>query len=108
MSKGSKIVPIRIPAAEYEKLLLSVLGHPGNRKKNPKSVGEFIRTAIREKIAHLGRSKRKKGVPLPLVAYEFRDVNGSQIMCVKMPCEELAGFLESNPDIDHYIELLDV
>jgi hypothetical protein len=107
MSKGSRIVPVRMPPYLYAKLLECIERANRGRKYAPYSVGEWIRQACREKVDHLQRSKRKPKPPTVVTTYEFRDVNGHEIMSVKMPPGELADFLESNPSINHYVILLD-
>lgn len=70
MSKGSKIVPIRIP----DELMKSIGEELKSRKDagalRPISFSAWVRQAIKEKIAHAKRS-RGKGRKPQMVAVDF-------------------------------------
>jgi hypothetical protein len=59
MSKGSKIVPVRMNAAELAALQNEVARYNANPLNAELSVSEWIRKAIRDKIDHATRSRRK-------------------------------------------------
>ena len=60
MSKGSRIVPIRIPAELESRILIAIDVRNKHSSEEPFSMSEWIRKAIMEKLDHLERSKKKK------------------------------------------------
>ena len=65
MSKGSPIVPVRVPPLFLHLLKQAVI--KGNRKRRgaPYTLSSWILTACREKLDHLERSSKKKFVEAP-------------------------------------------
>lgn len=59
MSKGSKIVPVRIPDELYELMQHAIICINERRREEPYDVSSFIRMCIRHKLDHRIRSKRK-------------------------------------------------
>lgn len=55
MSMGTKIWSVRIDAETMEEITKSIHG-----KRDPMGIGEWIRRAIREKLNHEERSRRKR------------------------------------------------
>lgn len=62
MSKGSMIVPVRIPEVLYITLLETIKSANRSRKNAEYTVSEWIRKAITEKLEHLSRSRKRKTV----------------------------------------------
>lgn len=62
MSKGSKIVSVRFPDDEHEAMLLRLESLRVFHHGSEVTLGEFIRSAVEEKIAKMERSRtwRKK------------------------------------------------
>jgi hypothetical protein len=57
MSKGSKIVPVRIPDDLLDEMLKQIDATNLTRKEEPFRVGAWIRQAIQDKLAHNRRSR---------------------------------------------------
>jgi hypothetical protein len=65
MSKGSQIVPVRIPAELLGLVDDAVARSVHTRKDGPWTRSSFIIAAIEEKLAKKARSNGKKQSPLP-------------------------------------------
>jgi len=64
MSKGNPRVILRMPAAELAELEKFIAASNERRRGEPWTMSDFIRAAVREKIAKMGRSAasgRKRG-----------------------------------------------
>jgi hypothetical protein len=61
MSKGSRIVPVRMTPELHDEMMVQIEMSLKHRKEEPWTVSEFIRTAIAEKLAKMARGRRKKG-----------------------------------------------
>lgn len=59
MSKGSKIVPVRIPDQLHSQVIAEVARRKASKQKKIASLGEWVRQAIVEKLAHSRRSNAK-------------------------------------------------
>lgn len=59
MSKGSKVVPIRIPDELRKEIELFMMERNEYSREAPLSLSEWIRKACEEKIAHLKRGRTK-------------------------------------------------
>jgi len=64
MSKGSRIFPIRIPAEMVKEIDRELQARRDARAMRPISFSEWVRQAIKEKIAHAKRSRGKARKPL--------------------------------------------
>jgi hypothetical protein len=60
MSKGSRIVPVRIPRELEVRILTAIERANHHTKEEPYTLSDWIRKCIEEKLAHLERSNRKK------------------------------------------------
>jgi len=62
MSKGSRIVPVRIPDDLFVRMLCQIEATNERRKQEPFDVSSFIRQALEDKLDHCSRSRcwRKK------------------------------------------------
>jgi len=66
MSKGSKIVPVRIPDDLFVRMINQIGTTNERRKEEPFDVSSFIRQAIEDKLDHCSRSRcwrKKRGLP---------------------------------------------
>jgi len=57
-SKGSKIVPVRIPQEMLDEMQEMIASRNFNAPGEPWDVAKFIRKAVAEKIAHMKRSRK--------------------------------------------------
>jgi len=69
MSKGSRIVPVRIPKELWDAINAELLSRKDAGKLKPISFSQWARQAFREKIRHAQRS-RKPRKPV-MVAVDF-------------------------------------
>lgn len=60
MSKGSRIVPVRVPRDLEIRIAAAIASANQSTKEEPYTLSEWIRKAVVEKLDHLERSKRKK------------------------------------------------
>lgn len=60
MSKGNRIVAIRLSADTIEKIDEAIVSANRMRRDAPYDFSSWIRAAIAEKLAHRGRSKKVK------------------------------------------------
>lgn len=60
MSKGSTIVPVRIPSDLLRQVEETYLGRNLFAPKNPWTLSDFVRVALKEKIAKMQRSRKKR------------------------------------------------
>lgn len=60
MSKGSKIVPVRLPAALLELVEIELLTRSTGPKGRPLTLSEWVRSAITEKLKHAKRSRKQR------------------------------------------------
>ena len=60
MSKGSRIVPVRVPDELLVRLSAAVERSARTRFDGPWSVSEFVRSAIEDKLQHMERSRRSR------------------------------------------------
>jgi hypothetical protein len=60
MSRGSQVIPVRIPGDELEMVDSTISRINRRRREEPMTRSSFIRSALAEKLSHLERSKRKK------------------------------------------------
>ena len=60
MSKGSKVVAIRFPADEYDAMLGQLADSEKFRRGEPWTLSEFVRSAIREKLKKMERSRKSR------------------------------------------------
>lgn len=65
MGKGSKIVPVRIPAELLGLMDQATARSVHTRKDGPLNRSSFIIKAIEEKLKKMARSNGKKKSPLP-------------------------------------------
>lgn len=67
MSKGTPVRSIRI-GSDLWAVMNEVIGQVNERRKEqPYDVSAFVRAAVRDKIAHIMRSRKKgKGKPAPI------------------------------------------
>jgi hypothetical protein len=65
MSKGSQIVPVRIPAELLGLVDDAVARSAHTRKNGPWTRSSFILAAIEEKLNKMARSSGKKQSPVP-------------------------------------------
>jgi hypothetical protein len=65
MSKGSQVVPVRIPAELLELVDQAVARSVDTRIAGPWNRSSFIIRAIEEKVAKMARSAGKTESPLP-------------------------------------------
>jgi hypothetical protein len=65
MSKGSQIVPVRIPVELLGLVDEVVARSVHTRKDGPWTRSSFVIAAIEEKMAKMGRSNGKKKSPVP-------------------------------------------
>lgn len=61
MSKGTKIITLRLPPGIEEDMDIQIEQRNEWTKDAPWNRTAFILAAIREKLAHMQRSRRKKG-----------------------------------------------
>ncbi len=59
MSKGNRIVPVRISDDLYQQMLDAIEGRNNKTQEEPFNVSDFIRYCIRVKLNHRLRSNRK-------------------------------------------------
>lgn len=59
-SKGSRIIPIRLPSDLLDQVDKAVQGSELRRKGEPWTRSSFIRRAIEEKLAHAARSRKPR------------------------------------------------
>lgn len=59
MSKGSRVVPVRMPDELMEEIMAYIVRRNWATMTEPYSLSTFIRKAIREKLDHAKRSSRK-------------------------------------------------
>lgn len=59
MSKGSKIIPVRIPDELLTDLENAVKSANSTRREMPYTVSAWIRKCVEEKLAHLKRSRKR-------------------------------------------------
>lgn len=68
MSRGSKIVPVRIPDELLDEVEVAVSSQNYHTKGEPHTLSGWIRKCIAEKLAHLKRSNKKRkricGIPI--------------------------------------------
>lgn len=57
MSKGSKIVPVRISDELYGEMLAAMDSRNNKTQEEPHTVSDFIRYCIRTKLAHAARGR---------------------------------------------------
>jgi len=57
MSKGSKVVPVRIPDELYIRMIAQIDKTNERRKEEEFDVSSFIRKAIEDKLDHANRSR---------------------------------------------------
>lgn len=80
MSKGSKVVPVRIPNDLMEEIRRALNERKDARTMKPINFSTWVRQAIREKIAHARRSRaRRAPKTVEPVTYEDFDENGNAI-----------------------------
>lgn len=60
MSKGSKIVPVRLPAQLLELVEIELLTRSTGPKGRHLTISKWVRSAITEKLKHAERSRRKR------------------------------------------------
>lgn len=60
MSKGSKIVQVRVPDDLLKRIEEHVSSLQLNARGEPPTVSSYIRKAIEEKLAHRERSRKKR------------------------------------------------
>lgn len=60
MSKGSRVVPIRVQRDLEIRIAAAIESANQTTKGEPYTLSEWIRKAVVEKLDHLERSKRKK------------------------------------------------
>lgn len=60
MSKGSKIVPVRLPADLLELVEIELLTRRPSPMGHRLTLSEWIRSAIKEKLKHAKRSRHKR------------------------------------------------
>lgn len=60
MSKGSKIVPIRIPEDLLEQILVRIASANVQRSEEPYTMSSWIIKCIRDRLDHNTRSRRKR------------------------------------------------
>jgi len=61
MSKGSQIVPVRIPLPMLVDMDQQIEKRNATARGEPWTVSEFIRSAIADKLAKMGRSRAASG-----------------------------------------------
>ena len=57
MSKGSKIVNVRVSDELYGEMLAAMDSRNNHTSEQPWNISDFIRYSIRVKLAHIARSK---------------------------------------------------
>lgn len=60
MSRGSKIVPVRLPEKLYHAIVEAMESANRTRFEEPYVVSTYVRKCLVEKLEHLERSKKKK------------------------------------------------
>lgn len=61
MSKGSKVIPFRIPSSMEQEVEHAIIMRNRVTKDAPWTRTDFILAAIREKLGHMRRSRLKRG-----------------------------------------------
>lgn len=79
MSLGTPITCLRIPAELDAKIMAALDGANVNRVEEPYNKTTWILAAIREKLSHLERSRRKKHDSLPRQPETIQDTPSSEI-----------------------------
>jgi hypothetical protein len=63
MSKGSKIVPVRIPEVLIHEIQEAIASADVYRFDQPYTVSEWIRGAVAERLGHLRRARTQRKKP---------------------------------------------
>lgn len=62
MSKGNKVVPVRFTPEELQAIAEAIESANDHTRDEPYTVSSWIRKAVKDKLAHLSRSKRPRKV----------------------------------------------
>ena len=88
MSAGNKVVPVRIDAELRHQIELAIASRNAVSPEEPDTVGSWIRRAIREKLAHLGR-KGRPGAKLRILCETCGNLYESSISASKSRKHEM-------------------
>lgn len=80
MSKGSKVIQLRIPSKMLDVMLLALNQANERRREAPYDMSSWIRACIVEKLAHLARSKKRKDTDRPGTERQADDIPSAELI----------------------------